>query len=250
MQRAVRDGEAAKGRATSAVADAPARITVLQALSPQLQKSKPEFIKEARAGMFCDTATSDLYEDELHIVPCYFATVFLEWAPRSTGKGLVANHGMDASILDKCTPDDKGRMILPNGNYVAETATYYALNMSAGGRRCFIPLSSTQLKASRRWMTLITAEKLRNSQGKEFTPPIFYRSWKATITEQSNNEGSWFGWKFEPSATILELDPTKSLLAAAREFFEMARDGLVRGDVSSLGDDAVSGAAQQPEGTM
>lgn len=208
------------------------RISILQALSPQLQKSKPEFIKGAAAGMFCDTATLELYEEQLHIIPCFYAKVFLEWAPRSSGKGLVHNHGTDASCLEKCTPDDKGRQTLPNGNYIAETATYYVLNMSAGGRRSFIPMASTQLKASRRWMTQITAEKLKRSNGQEFTPPIFFRSWIASPVEQSNNDGSWFGWKFEPAQNIIELDPTKSLLKEAQDFYQQARDGLVRGDLT------------------
>lgn len=208
------------------------RIGILQALSPQLQKNKPEFIKGAAAGMFCDTATLELYEDELLVIPCFYAKVFLEWAPRASGKGLVHNHGTDATVLEKCTPDDKGRQVLANGNYIAETATYYVLNMSAGGRRSFIPMTSTQLKASRRWMTQITAEKLKRSNGVEFTPPIFFRSWKATPVEQSNAEGSWFGWKFEPGQNIMELDPTKSLLREAQEFYQQARDGLVRGDLN------------------
>jgi hypothetical protein len=116
------------------------RLTILQALSPQVTKSKPEFIKGAEQGNFCDTGTNEIFVDSISVIPCFFARVFLEWAPRSSGKGLVKNHGIDASILDKCTPDDKGRQTLPNGNLIAETATYYVLNMSAGGRRSFIPM--------------------------------------------------------------------------------------------------------------
>jgi hypothetical protein len=220
------------------------RLTILQALSPQLNERKPEFIPNAKVGMFCDTAVGECYTEML-LLPCYFATVYLEWAPRATNKGLVHNHGMDASIKQKCKADGKGRLMLENGNYVAETATYFALNITAGGRRSFLPLSSTQLKASRRWMTLITNERLQRSDGTEFQPPIFYRSWKASITHESNSQGDWFGWKFEPHSTIFELDPTKNLLREAKDFLEQARSGLVQGDLSSFADDGTGDAPRE-----
>lgn len=218
------------------------RISILQALSPQLQKSKPEYIKGAEVGQFCDAGTGQVFEGSIQVIPCFFAKVFLEWAPRATGKGLVHNHGTNSVILEKCKTDEKGRQTLPNGNYIAETATFHVLNLSAGGRRSFIPMTSTQLKASRRWLSLITAEKIRDSRGVEFTPPIFFRSWIATAREQSNAEGTWYGWHLEPGQNIIELDATRSLLTQAKEFYEQARDGLVRGDFATEdGDNVIDG---------
>ena len=207
------------------------RLTILQALSPQLQRNKPEFIQGAAAGMFCDTATGDVFEGPLELVPCFFKRVYLEWAPRNTGKGLVRNHETDDAILDRCSPDAKGRMITPDGNYVAETATYYVINLTSGGRRSFVPLSSTQMRAARRWMTQLTAERLTGSNGRSFTPPIFYRSWMATVSEQSNNEGSWFGWSFSPGRPIVEIDSSRGLLREAQSFYDTVREGEVAGDV-------------------
>lgn len=224
------------------------RITILQALSPQLQKSKPDYNPIARQGDFCDTATGELWSDEMYVIPCFYARVYLEWAPRASGGGLVANHGTDASVLDKCTPDEKRRLITPNGNLIAETATFFVKNMSANGRRSFIPLSSTQLKNGRKWMTVICNERLKRGDGSEFMPPIYFRSWKAIPVEQSNSQGSWFGWKFEPSKNILELDPSKSLLKECIEFHEQARDGLVRGDVEGAAEEAAR--EQTTDGAM
>jgi hypothetical protein len=214
------------------------RITLLQALSPQLDKNKPEYIKGAASGDFCDVATGDIFKDTLKILPCYFAVVFLEWAPRSSGKGLQANHGMNPGIMDQCRRDEKNRMVLPNGNYIAETATYFVLNLQANNQRSFIPLSSTQLKASRNWMTLILRERVRRGDGSEFCPPIFYRAWTASVVSQSNNEGSWNGWKFSPAETVFELDPSKSLLAEAKDFMDQARAGLVQGDLSNFAEES------------
>lgn len=214
------------------------RITILQALSPQLNRKKSEFIQGAEMGDFCDTALGDVYK-EMILVPCYYATILLEWAPRETGKGLVANHGMNRDILKDCRKDEKQRN-WHGDNLVSETATFYCLNITAGGRRVFVPLSSTNMKAARRWLTLITNERVLRADGSEFTPPIFYRGWKATKTEESNSQGDWFGWKFDPDQTIFELDPSKNLLLAAKEFMEQARSGLVSGDLASYADDGTS----------
>ena len=217
------------------------RITILQDLSPQVKKNKPEYIEGAEIGDFCDTAVGEVYK-ELLLIPVYYATVLLEWAPRATGKGLVANHGMNRDILKDCVQDEKRRW-MHGENLVSETMTFYALNVTAGGRRCFVPLSSTGLKSGRKWLTLITNERVLNPRtNKEFQPPIFYRGWRATVTEETNNQGSWFGWKFEAAHTILEIDPDKNLLNEAKDFMAQARSGLVTGDLASYADDGTEEA--------
>ena len=213
------------------------RLTILQALSPQLKKKEAAFIDGAEAGMFCDVGTGEVFEDEIIFIPCFYAMVYLEWAPRNTGKGLVMNHGTNPAILDKTERDEKGKNVLSNGNYVVETATWFGLNMTAGGRKCFLPLSSTQLKASRGLMTKLKAQRLPRADGGEFEPPLFYRSIKCSIAEQSNNEGDWFGWRFEFGDTILEIDPSGELLQDAKAFCEMAKAGLVQADVASMSDE-------------
>lgn len=227
------------------------RLGIIQALSPQLLKNKPEYIEGAQVGDFVDHGVGDTFRDTLHLLPVFFATVYLEWAPRSTGKGLVKNHGTDGSIMKSTVVDDLNRNVLPNGNYIAETATYYLLNLSARGRRSFLPLTSTQLKNSRKWMTLITNERVSRPDGSEFMPPIYYRSWFAKTTEESNAKGDWSGWKFEPGPNILEIDATKKLLAEAKEFMLQVSQGLVSGDVASLAEEAAgSGGSSDNNGAM
>jgi len=210
------------------------RITILQKLSPQLDKKKPNYVEDAQLGDFCDVSTGEIFREQLRIIPVFYAMIHLEWAPRSTGKGIVNNYGTDRSILDKCTQDEKRKMVLPNGNYVAETATYFVLNLDANYRRSFIPLSSTGLRASRNWMNALTGERVPKPDGSTFQPPMFYRSWIAKPVEVSNNDGDWYTWKFDPSDTIIELDPSKELLAEARSFYEAASSGLIKGDLSGL----------------
>lgn len=211
------------------------RINIIQKMSPQIEKGRPEYIQGAEYGDFCDTGTGEAFK-ELVVVPCFFAMNYLEWAPRTSGKGLVHNHGTDASILANTKPDEKRRMTLPNGNYIAETATWYVLNLSANRRRSFIPLTSTGLKHSRRWMTLLTSERVMTPAG-ERLPPLWYRAWNISTIDEQNAEGSWKSWKFTPSDPILQLDPSKALLREAKEFNEQISKGLVKGDVAAASED-------------
>lgn len=225
------------------------RLTILQGLSPQLVKSKPEYIKGASVGQFCDTGTGRAF-DSVTLIPVYFARIYLEWAPRSEGRGLVKNHGTDDSIMNQTTRDDENnRDVLENGNYIVETATFYCLMIDGDDvSKCFVPMSSTQLRAARRWMTLLTSEKLTGKSGKRFTPPMFYRAWHASTVESSNTKGSWHSWKFEAGDTIFDLDSTGRLLETARDFHEQARSGLASGDVSSMhGDENIEAGSSDSD---
>lgn len=210
------------------------RLTILQGLSPQIMKSKPEYVKGSEIGDFCDTATGDLFKSAIEIIPCFFATVFLEWAPRSSGKGLVRNWGTDSSGFDAVVPDEKGKRFTESGSYIQETATWYCLNVNADFRPSFIPLASTQLKASRRWNTALGNQRHTKPDGSLVKPSMWYRSWNASPVEQSNNDGTWFLWKFEAGRRTFEIDPSGALWKACQNFYEQASQGLVKGDVTQM----------------
>ncbi|WP_373081945.1 hypothetical protein [Zhongshania sp.] len=63
------------------------RIDVLQALSPQIKKSDPDYIDGAEQGMLFNTLTGDLYE-ELQFIPVYVRKRWLLWKDRKAGGGL------------------------------------------------------------------------------------------------------------------------------------------------------------------
>lgn len=215
------------------------RLSILQALSPQLKKAKSEYIPDAEEGLIADLGTGELYPDGLWFLPVHYRKEYLEWAPRDSGKGLVEVHS-SADILDECKKDDRGRMVLPSGNYIAETAQFYGLNLSAGGRMSFIPMTSTQLKKARRLNTLAMGEKLKRADGSEFTAPMFYRTYHFGSAAESNNEGDWFGWTIQRGKALPELTPEEDgfnwqqLKADAIAFRESLMKGAVRGDVADM----------------
>ena len=65
-------------------------IRALQALSPQLNKKKPEYIDGAEQGDLFNTVTGQVWKGEegVTIIPCYQVTKYLEFTPRDMGGGF------------------------------------------------------------------------------------------------------------------------------------------------------------------
>lgn len=226
------------------------RLTIIQGLSPQINKKKPEFIEGAEVGQIVDVGTGDLFPEGVTFLPVFYKKEWLEWAPRSTGKGLIAIHP-DDSILAECGKDDKGRPITAEGNLVQETAQWYGLNMSANRRKCFIPMASSQLKKSRKWMTMVTAERIKRADGTDFQAPIFYRLYRLGTAEESNNDGDWSGWTVSRGLALPETsEHWQRLLQEAVSFRESLLAGEVRGDHEPPSADGAEGAGNGTEGAM
>lgn len=208
------------------------RLSIIQALSPQLKRGKPEYIEGCEVGHIVDVGTGDLFPGGVNFLPVYYRKDYLEWAPRATGKGLIKIHP-DDSILTQTTRDEKGRLYLPNGNLISETAQWYGLNMSANRRKCYVPMAASQLKKSRKWMTMITSERITRPDGSDYQAPIFFRTYDLTTAEESNAEGEWGAWVINRAASLPELGANwKSLLAEAVNFRQALIDGEARADHS------------------
>jgi hypothetical protein len=208
------------------------RLVILQGLSPQISKKKAEYIDGAEVGDFCNVATGDIYKEEILVVPCHFATEYMEWV-KNRG-GLATNHGDDPSILNKCIKNEKGQYFLPNGNSVEETAEWYCLvKDGAIWSRIFFPLKATNLKHSRKWLTLCQSEQVKLPDGTFWKPPLFFRSWKLKIIDDSNDLGDWATFRPEKGMSTIELDPSKELIRLCKSFYQDIRKNVVRPDIET-----------------
>lgn len=208
------------------------RLTIIQALSPQLKPRDSNFIEGAKVGDICDVGTSEIFDQPLAFLPCAFNKVWLEWAPRKSGKGLVAIHTSDA-ILQKCSLSEKNQQF-HGENIVIETSQVFGLNMNAMMRRSFISFASTQTKKAKKWLTLANGEILKRSDGSLFTPPFFYRIYNLTSTEESNNEGDWAGWRIDRGDILPSLGENwKDVMKLCVDFQKSILAGEVLADEGS-----------------
>ena len=178
-------------------------INILQSNSPQLNPSKAEHVEGAKVGQFYNTVSQEV-SDSLNVIPVLYQLRYVEWKPREQGGGFVESHHADSGILSKTKRDQMTfKDVLPNGNYVATTAYHYVLVQSTDGAwsQAVISMTSTQLKKSRRWNSLMLSQKVKGPSGL-FTPPTYAMIYKLTTVSESNDRGSWFGYQIEKVGTV------------------------------------------------
>lgn len=227
------------------------RLAILQSLSDQLKEKKVAYIPGAKVGDWCDVSVGEVFKEGIEVLPCFYSVQYIQW--KKNRGGFAGNLGTDARCLEETTLNEKRQNILPNGDSIAETATWFVLlRVGYEWRRAFLPFSSTGLKISRKWLSLIRAEKLLGKNG-WFTPPLFYRPWHLGVKEESNDQGDWYiaspsriarePDQIDPkqpdaNKTIYHLmqemeDSSGWLLKEAQQFYVDARDNLVVGDMGA-----------------
>lgn len=205
---------------------------LLQSLSPETKKSDSAYVQGASEGQWFDTVARAVY-DSIVFVPSRYVTHYIEWKPRKEGGGLVANHGTDRSVLDRCRRDvETGRDITPEGNEIVPTATWYGIVASGTvegrdvplNKQAVITLAGTQQKVSRKWVSDAASIKLQAKDGRMFTPPLFSMAYRLSSLPTKNDQGSWSLASFERAGWVLDFDNGKELFANAQAFSKVAQD--------------------------
>ena len=214
-------------------------VRVLQALSPQLGKKKPEYIEGAEQGDLFNTVTGEVWkgDDGVTIVPCYQVTKYLEFTPRDQGGGFRGEISPTDPILRR-TSRQGAKEILPTGNELVKSDQHYCLVMDQEGafQPAVIDMKSTQLKVSRRWKTQIAMQKIKHPKtGAMITPPLFATVWKITTVEESNDQGSWF----QPSVEKVGIVQDRDIMLEAKAF----RDSVAAGEVKAASEEHVTAAS-------
>lgn len=197
-------------------------LYVLQSGSPQCKKSDGAYIKGAEEGMLFNSVTKELFsgEDGIVVVPCHYTHRFNEWKDRDSGGGFV--HEYLPGEQPGTTKDEKGRDKLENGNNLVDTRNHYVLIVKPDGSAepALLTLSSTQLKKSRQWMSVMNGIKIK--RGDSFAvAPMFSRMYRLTTVPESNDKGSWFGLKIELEGVVS--DP--ALFKEAMAFRDAVKTG-------------------------
>ena len=92
--------------------------------------------------------------------------------------------------------DEKKRRVMPNGNHLVDTRVHYALLVANGEAEPVVfTMTSTQIKKSRKWMTVMRQLRMERPDGSFFNPPMFSHQYNLTTVPESNDQGAWMGWK-------------------------------------------------------
>lgn len=219
------------------------RINILQDLSPQVKRTKPEYVDGAQPGQIFNAATREV-TDSLLVLPCAYIRHHIEWKPNRGG--FVADHGEDGErLLAQCRRNADNYDVLPNGNLLVPTGTWYCIDVMSG-QQIVIPMARTQLKPSRQWMSMATSERINHPTKGEFQPPLYFRTYKLTSFHREEGENDWFVFNADRGPTIFELDRPE-LLARATQFRDLVASGAVRADAAAFSDEGQGVGGQQNE---
>jgi len=209
-------------------------INIAQDMSPQAKKNKAKYIEGCEPGMMFNSATNELTDNpkSMDIIVVDVKHCFLEWVPRESGGGFVAEHPASTPLKNDVEIDDKNNRVLPNGNHLNETVVYSVLD-AVSGTPLVVSMSSSQLKVARRINSILKLLRVETSKG-PVNPPSYYSVLRLDVVEDSNKKGDEY-YNFGVSRIG---NVTAEQYAVAKDFREMVLSGKAGIDHSAAGEDS------------
>lgn len=211
------------------------RVAILQSGSPQVKKSEGAYVKGAEEGDFFDNVSGTVLakgDKGFLFIPATYRRANLEWIPKDSGGGFVADHGRDDSILSQCQREDGGNaMLLPNGHEIVTTAEYVGTVLDldyTNPRQVAISMAKTQLKKAKKLNTVITTLSVKAPNGQFINPAMCYSVFHVTSVPESNDRGSWMGWNFLRTGDTLSLPNGADLFRGSLKLKDAVSTGAVQ----------------------
>lgn len=205
-------------------------IQVLQKMSPQVDEGDDAYVDGAKAGMFLNTVTNELF-DELTVIPCDFHKVYNEWVPRDEGGGFVGSHATQ-DAADQAKRDD---------TQIVETANHYVLVETENGwQPAILSLTSTKLKASRNWNSQIAQRTMDTPRGRKMAPSFACKYTVKSIGEE-NDKGKYYTIGVSPVEGPDGWVNDVELFNQALGFREQLKAGIAKTEFGKTPGDVVEG---------
>lgn len=213
-------------------------LSVLQSGSPQVKKSDGAYIKGAEEGFLYNSVTQEVISGEagVRVIPCYYTRRFVRWGAREMGGGFKAEYTADDPILSSAKvldgrsyfPEADGTVDPKKSDVLVDTRNHYVLIVREDGSfsPAVISMTSSQLKKSRQWMSKMDGLKFTGKDGQVKTKPMFSHFYHLNTVPESNDSGSWFGYKITLGEEVSSSDP--GLYAAAKGFQKSITAGEVK----------------------
>jgi hypothetical protein len=206
-------------------------LRMLQATSDQCKKTQPEYIKGSEEGDMLNTVTGKLYkgDDGVVVIPVHYAHKYNLWVPNRGGyRGSWTVSEYEKNQKQKITIQTPNGPIEAEGdmegNVITDTREHYCIVVEPDGgyNMVLLPMASTQLKKSKKWMTLMSGIRIQGQPA-----PMFSQMYLINPVGESNDKGSWSGLNI----THLKQVDSVELYQAAKNFREMVRSGAAKAAV-------------------
>lgn len=187
------------------------RLAIVQDLSPQHKKSKPEYIDGAEPGMIFNTVSAELYGQKAFVVPVYYEKEWVIWKDISKGGGFRGAYRTEDEANEAVKDYDDASDL-----EVVDTAQHYVLVVVPNAGKfdimeAVISMSKSQMKVNRKWNAMI-----RMAGGDRFS-----RVYSLSVVEDSNSAGQeYYNWKVKSEGYC-----PKEVFEAAERMYDAVKSG-------------------------
>jgi hypothetical protein len=246
---AMYEEDSGKGTSTDMADNVIPILKVIQSLTPQALKQKPEYIKGCEAGQIWARGTKDIWpgEEGVRIVPVCYERIWLEWGAKR-GDGLKGRHrkGNDDTprlLGAELKTDSEGneKWTLPNGHTLQDCREHVVLLLDKYDtpKPFVLPMSGSNIGTSRNWHPMMNDKTMQLEIGKVVKAASYAYVYGLKTMARSNDDGDWFQMAIEDTR---ERTTPEVYLHARRINADFAGGKLVADTDTEQGGGASSGS--------
>ena len=232
-------------------------LAILQKNRPQVEEGHAKYIPGAKAGMFLNTVTNEVFDGKVGVtvIPVMVVHSYLEWIPRDDGGGLQGVYDYnDPECVKISTAAGRkfGKLKINDNNDLVETYNVFAIQVlpDGGTKKIVLGFSSSQIGEFKRWMTNASEQTKVRPDGSKGSRPLWSHRYRLSTVFAQNKKGTWY--KFHAAfdganADAARYDEADPLQREAKDFLALLREGNAKADYSSAQQDTT---AEEPEYAM
>lgn len=169
-------------------------LSILQGLSPQVQRGTPQYIDGAMPGRMINSVTKDMF-DELDVTVVRRTHTFCMWLPREQGGGFKGEYDATPEAVAEFQMykvDDKNRRFNAQGLEVTEHRNFYCqvVREEAAQEPVLVSLTKSMLPVAKQWNSLISMKCVR--VGDNSSPVLISEIWTLKPTLRKKGENQWY----------------------------------------------------------
>lgn len=172
-------------------------VRVLQALSPVCKKKNDSYVEGAEEGKLFNSVNKRVIDTPCEVIVGRFDRYFIAWKPERQGFAGAFSTDVMRKMLEDGTVRvaQDNRIYDAQGNHYSDTYVYYVVfpEFLQDGV-CIISLSSTQIKAAKKWNRMLTTTQYPGTTQKALP---WHMRWTITTPQMSNEQGDWAGFDVE-----------------------------------------------------
>lgn len=189
------------------------RVDVLQALSPQIKKSDPNYINGAEQGQIFNTVTGEIYGSSVTFIPVLFRKEWVVWKLRKAGGGFCGAFQTEVEAENfRCS------MPSADDHEAVESHQHFVILLTDNGpQEAVFSLTKSKLKVSRALNTLIQIAGVDR----------FAKAYRLDAIETESAKGEFWSYKAHPVGFV-----SKELYERGQALYGMIKAGAADVDRS------------------